>query len=129
MRRAAGFTLIEVLVALAIFASVAVVVLEAGARTLRNSARLEQLTLASWLADNRLTELALAPPAPGRSSQREHYAGREWELLTETRATVEPDLLRITVWVAPAAVDDRAAAVPVEQRAAAKLIGFAGRGL
>ena len=53
--REGGFTLLEVLVALAIFAIVAAVVLTAAGRSLNNAARLEALTLAGWIADNRLT--------------------------------------------------------------------------
>ncbi|WP_313210910.1 type II secretion system minor pseudopilin GspI, partial [Stutzerimonas nitrititolerans] len=48
--REGGFTLLEVLVALAIFAIVAAVVLTAAGRSLNNAARLEALTLAGCIA-------------------------------------------------------------------------------
>ncbi len=51
--RVQGFTLLEVLVALAIFAIVAAVVLTAAGRSVNNAGRLETLTLAGWIADNR----------------------------------------------------------------------------
>ena len=57
MRRGRGFTLLEVLVALAIFAVVAASVLSASARSLKTAARLEDKTFATWLADNRLQEI------------------------------------------------------------------------
>ena len=50
MKASRGFTLLEVLVALAIFASVAAAVLTASARSLQNAARLEDKTLAGWIA-------------------------------------------------------------------------------
>ena len=60
MKRVQGFTLLEVLVALAIFALVAASVLSATARSLQTASRLEEKTLAMWIADNRLTELQLS---------------------------------------------------------------------
>ncbi|HEX5842512.1 MAG TPA: type II secretion system minor pseudopilin GspI, partial [Pseudomonas sp.] len=68
MRRAGGFTLLEVLVALAIFALVAASVLTATARSLQTASRLEEKTLAMWIADNQLAELQLSktPAADGR---------------------------------------------------------------
>ena len=50
MRAQRGFTLLEVLVALAIFATVAAAVLTASVRSLQNAARLEDKTLAGWIA-------------------------------------------------------------------------------
>ena len=55
MRSARGFTLLEVLVALAIFALIAASVLTASARSVRTASQLENKTLAMWVADNRLT--------------------------------------------------------------------------
>jgi len=59
-----AFTLLEVLVALAIFATVAAVVLVAAGRSLHNAARLEEKTLAGWIADNYVAELQLRRPVP-----------------------------------------------------------------
>ncbi|HBX55186.1 MAG TPA: type II secretion system protein GspI, partial [Pseudomonas sp.] len=92
MKRSAGFTLLEVLVALAIFALVAASVLTASARSLQTAARLEDKTLAMWIADNRLTELQLAdtPPGDGRDQGELEFAGRRWQWQSEIQATSEP---------------------------------------
>ena len=99
MKAQRGFTLLEVLVALAIFATVAAAVLTASVRSLQNAARLEDKTLAGWIADNRLTELQLAssPPAPGRDSRELSFAGRQWLLYSETVITSDPGLRRVSV--------------------------------
>ncbi|MVW77269.1 type II secretion system minor pseudopilin GspI [Pseudomonas xionganensis] len=103
MKRSAGFTLLEVLVALAIFALVAASVLSATARSLQTAARLEDKTLAMWIADNRLTELQLAASAPaeGREQGELEFAGRRWQWQSEIKATSEPGMRRVTLWVAP----------------------------
>ena len=46
-------------------------------------------------------QLADAPPAEGREQGEESYAGRRWQWQTEVQATSEPEMLRITVRVAP----------------------------
>ena len=124
-RRQRGFTLLEVLVALAIFGLVAAAVLTASGRSLNNAGRLEELTLAGWIADNRLTELQLAQstPAISRESRELDYGGRRWETLSAVEASSDPGLLRVTVWVASA---EQRSAAPVEERAVTRLSGFVG---
>ena len=126
MRCARGFTLLEVLVALAIFAVVAASVLSASARSLKTAARLEDKTFASWLADNRLQEMQLAdtPPGEGREQGEETYAGRRWLWQSEVQATSEPEMLRITIRVAPR--PERGLAGKIEDNALATLSGFVG---
>jgi general secretion pathway protein I len=121
-----GFTLLEVLVALAIFASVAAVLLTASARSLQNAARLEEKALAGWVADNYLTELQLAetPPETGHDSRELEFGGRHWQLYSETETTSDPGLRRVNLWVAlpPGARDNG----PVKERSTLALTGFVG---
>ncbi|MBS7662984.1 type II secretion system minor pseudopilin GspI [Pseudomonas lalucatii] len=126
MRRSAGFTLLEVLVALAIFALVAASVLSASSRSLQTASRLEDKTLAMWIADNRLTELQLAdePVADGRDAGELQFAGRRWQWQSEVRPTSEPSMRRVTLWVAPLA--QRRASADLRERALVSLSGFLG---
>nr|MBF0681930.1 type II secretion system minor pseudopilin GspI [Pseudomonas sp.] len=126
MRGVRGFTLLEVLVALAIFGIVAAVVLTAAGRSLNNASRLETLTLAAWIADNRLTELQLQQPVPsiGRESRELEFAGRRWQTLSEVQASADPGLLRITVWVADA--EQRRSEGQLQEQAVTSLDGFIG---
>jgi general secretion pathway protein I len=65
-----GFTLIEVLVALAIVAVALAAGGRAGGALLNNAERLSNVTSAQWCADNQLTDLKLARRFPdvGQSS-------------------------------------------------------------
>ena len=124
--RPRGFTLLEVMVALAIFAIVAAVVLTAAGRSVNNAGRLEALTLAGWIADNRLTELQLQQPAPdiGREDQELEFGGRQWQTLSEVETSGTPGLLRIRVWVAE--VESRRGDDSISERAVTSLTGFVG---
>ena len=102
MNAARGFTLLEVLVALAIFALVAASILSASARSLQTAARLEDKTLALWIADNQLIELQLEepPPSEGRRQRRLDYSGRHWQWQARIEATANPAMRRVDIWVA-----------------------------
>ena len=62
--RARGFTLIEVLVALAIVAITLGAGIKAAGSLTSNTARLAEVTAAQWCADNKLTELKLRQQLP-----------------------------------------------------------------
>jgi general secretion pathway protein I len=126
VKLARGFTLLEVLVALAIFALVAASVLKAGSSSLQTASRLEEKTLAMWVADNRLSEMQLSqePVADGREQGETELAGRRWQWLSEVRNTSEPDMRRITLWVA--LYEQREVGVDIRERAVVSLSGFIG---
>lgn len=81
----AGFTLIEVLVALLVLTSVATMVYASVQRYQHNAVRMEQQLLAGWLADNILTEMQLTEQVPVSDSQAQsvHYGGLHWWLRRE----------------------------------------------
>lgn len=124
MNRARGFTLLEVLVALAIFALVAASVLGVSARSLQTAARLEDKTLAMWVAENQLTDMQLAPGAPSSGNQQGQvdFASRQWQWQSSVEDTSEPTMRRVTVWVAPR--DERGRGGELKDRAVVNLVGF-----
>jgi general secretion pathway protein I len=96
-RAMAGFTLIEVLVALVIVA----VTLGAGAKAagslLYNAQRLTEVSEAQWCADNQLTGLKLSRTYPnvGESSFSCQQLGRTYRGTFEVQPTPNPNFRRV----------------------------------
>ena len=96
----AGFTLLEIMVALAIFATLATAVLSASQYVLKQSVAFEELLFAAWVADNQLNELRLqSAPAAGQSQYAVHMASRDWLLRERISATTEPRLYSVEMEV------------------------------
>lgn len=98
-----GFTLIEVLVALAIFGVVALTLMEHARMQVRQAAGVEDRLLAHWVALNSLTDLQTAPDfvAIGTSDTTAVLAGRDWFVTLETSATPDDAVRHVDVSVAP----------------------------
>jgi general secretion pathway protein I len=99
--KSAGFTLLEVLIALVVFSVIAVSVSKAVSSTAINALYLEEKTLASWLAENRLTNIKLAGFAePSESKDSIAFANRKWHVLQIVEKTPLPNFNKVTIKVA-----------------------------
>jgi len=96
-----GLTLLELLVALAIFSTAAIAILDTVGATARVVEDLEHKTMAHWVAGNKLAEIKLESKWPNIGVTRDQIdmADREWFLVTKVEATARPDMRRITVEV------------------------------
>jgi general secretion pathway protein I len=101
MTRARGFTLIEILVAVAVLAIALSAILAGMTHYASTAGRLKQKTIALWVAHNRLTELELqsAPPATGNSDGEVSMANQKWKWLVEVKSTPDPRLRRVDIRV------------------------------
>lgn len=106
--RQRGFTLVEVMVALAIAALSLGAVAAAVAQMIDSATAMEQRTYASWIALNRIAELRLANTVPevGENSDEITYAGREWTWRTKISETEVENLFRVDVDVSLAGSED-----------------------
>lgn len=96
-----GFTLLEVLVALAIFAITAAAMISGIAGSLSAQSYLERKTIAHWVALNQLnfTNMRAVWPAVGISDGREEMAGHEWHWTRKVEGTADPKLRRVEIEV------------------------------
>lgn len=114
-----GFTLIEVLVALAILTIALTVVMHSMGQAIDLTANLRDRQVALWVAQNRLTLHQLQHDFPSTDSTEGtvEMGGREWRWREQVAATPEPALRRIEI-------DVRAGAEPA---LLAHLVGFLER--
>lgn len=100
-KRARGFTLIEVLVALAIVAIGMAAVLEAVGSSADTATYMRDKTLAEWIALNQVASARLQaqPPAQGSSEGELDYAGRHWRWHQEVTNGDFQGILQIAVTV------------------------------
>ncbi len=103
-----GFTLIEVLVAVAIVALGLAGILTTINGMVNASAYLRDKTLANWVAQNHITELRLQPDWPdiGKSTDDMEMGGQRWRVETEVESTPVENLRRLNVSVAYDEVPD-----------------------
>ena len=96
-----GFTLVEVLVALAIEAIALMAGLQATSALTRNALRQSDIVLDQLCAENELVRARLSRqmPSVGDSTQPCEQAGRQLQVLTVVRPTPNPSFRRIDAQV------------------------------
>jgi general secretion pathway protein I len=98
----AGFTLLEVMVALAIVAIALGSMIRATGEASVNEAYLQEKTLANWVAINRMAELriqGLVPKPGSRQTGFSEMADLEWPWRQTAIATPDPNIVRIEITV------------------------------
>lgn len=118
--RTRGFTLVEVVVALAIVAIGMLAVFKTIGDTTNNVSYLRDRSFAAWIADNLITEIRLSGEMPSvdETSGELEYAGRVWHWITRVSQTPVEGLRRIDVSVRREGDDEESSLVT--------LSGFAG---
>lgn len=97
----AGFTLIEMLVALAVFSLAALALLRLEGATSANTARLQEQAMAQIVARNIAIETLTDPAAPafGSEAGQAVNGGRRWSWARLVARSPEPRIQMITVTV------------------------------
>ncbi len=116
----AGFTLIEMLVALAIFSLAALALLRLGGATATNSARLNDQAIAQIVARNIAVETITDPEPPpfGTLNGEAVNAGRRWAWTRTTGRSPEARIQQIEISVVDAAGGPGRATLTIFRRAA-----------
>ena len=99
--RSAGFTLIEVLVALVVAVLALVGVMAAVSQMVDTGLAMRERTYASWIAQNKIAELRLANVLPevSESNGEIEFAGLEWAWTATISETGVENLFRVDVGV------------------------------
>ena len=96
-----GMTLLEVIVALAVFAIAAVSITKSLGEQMANMPILEEKTYAQWVADNEMVEARLESKFPdiGKKEGETELAGRDWYWRKEVVKTTDDKfrMIRISV--------------------------------
>ncbi len=103
--RQCGFTLLEVLVAMALITISLSSVIKVVSETTSVSIYLKEKTFAQWVASNKVVEYRMRRdwPAVGRSNGTATMGDVEWGWLVEVKDTPDPTVRRLEVSVKPAA--------------------------
>ena len=102
MKHPAGFTLLEVLVALAVLAIALGAIIRAATQSIATATVLREETFASWVAINQINQLLLdAKPWPDEGSRtgQAELAGRGWRWEARFAKTKDPDLRKVAMTV------------------------------
>jgi general secretion pathway protein I len=106
-RSSRGFTLLEVMIALIIVALSLTAVAASMSQMIFKAQIMRDRTYASWIAQNRITEIRLAAATPdvGASNGEVQYANVDWSWRAVVAETGVEDLYRIDVAVSLAGKD------------------------
>ena len=121
--RVRGFTLIEVMVALSVFAIVSVALVANSTSTIRQTGIIRERTVATWLAEDQITALRMRRrseenfPVLGTNRVLLESAGVRWDIETEIESTENDYVRRVRVRVYRDST----------QVVASELVGFLGR--
>jgi general secretion pathway protein I len=96
-----GFTLVEALVALGVFATAAVSLIALQTQTTQVAVALQTQSTAQIVANTLMVELSVSatPPPVGTQRGQTEALGRTWAYTIETALSPDPALLRVQVLV------------------------------
>jgi general secretion pathway protein I len=118
-----GFTLLEVLVAMAILAITLGTIIKTVSSYANNASYLKERTLAQWIAENKAAEYQLKKefPAPGRKEGEIDMANQQWQWQVKISTTQDTRLRRLDISVYTESGD--------EENPISKLVTFIGKPL
>ncbi len=106
-----GFTLVEIMVAIAILAISMTAIIRSTGQVSTNAFLLRQKTFAHWVAQNKMNELLItkAWPNTGKDKDEANLADLDWELEIETESTPVETIRKVTIYVSAAETPDSVA--------------------
>lgn len=97
----AGFTLIEVMVALAVVSIALAALSRAMGLTVSNHSALDERIIATWVAEDELVKMQVMPESREEAEQEVVMLNRSWTTELTTEDTMIPDIKKATLSVLP----------------------------
>jgi general secretion pathway protein I len=96
-----GFTLIEVMLAMAVFSIAGIAILGTADTNVRNLGYLESKIIASWVASNQLVEVSVDSSWPPKNNKKGkvELAGQSWFWQQKVLKTTDKDMRAIVIEV------------------------------
>lgn len=100
-----AFTLLEIMIAVAIFAVASAALVKNAGLSIRQTAMIRDKTIAFWIAENEVAQIRSMPrsddnfPGPGTNRTQVSMAGGQWEVKTEFHSTENELVRRVEVSV------------------------------
>ena len=95
-----GFTLIELLIAMAVFATAGAAVMKTASEHMNSLSHLENMTFASYVAENQLNAVFLEKTWPLKSQQKTvEFANRSWLWQQDIQKTADANFSAVVVKV------------------------------
>jgi general secretion pathway protein I len=95
-----GFTLIELLIAMAVFATAGAAVMKTASEHMNSISHLEEMTFASYVAENQLNAVFLEKTWPLKNEQKTvEFANRSWLWQQEIQKTADANFSAVVVKV------------------------------
>ena len=109
--KAKGFTLLEIMVAIAILATAMTAIIRSTGQVSTNAFLLRQKTFAHWVAQNKMNELLItkAWPNTGKDKDEATLADLDWDLEIETEVTPVETIRKVTIYVLATESEDEVA--------------------
>ncbi len=109
---AKGFTLLEVMLSMAVFAIAGVALLSTANTNIINLNSFEERIIASWVASNQLVEAKLSNQWPPENNEKgsSEISGQVWHWQQQALKTADDNLRQITVEVRIAEADEKSIA-------------------
>lgn len=102
-RQQGGFTLLEVMVAMFIFAVAGAAIIKTTSEHINSVGKLEEITFATWVANNQLTRASLLSektwPPKNKERGSVEMLDRTWYWQQEVQETADADLKAIIITV------------------------------
>ncbi|MDZ7686482.1 MAG: type II secretion system minor pseudopilin GspI [Gammaproteobacteria bacterium] len=105
MRRSRGFTLLEIMIAVAVFAVASAALIKNSALTVRQTGLIRDKTVAFWIAENQLAQYRAGPrepdsfPRTGSDRFPVTMSDKDWEVVADVQSTGNDGVRRIEVSV------------------------------